>query len=60
VQISVVGDLVAAVRDPADHIRVAFGRETRNKERRLDLLSLEDLQEPWDGDLGSVGLVRHE
>ena len=60
VQVSVVGDLVAAVRDPADHIRVAFGGETRDKERRLDVLAFQDLKEAGNGDLGSVGLVRHE
>ena len=60
VQVPVVGNLVAAVRYPADHVRVAFGGESRDEERRLDLLALEDLQDPRDGDLGPVGLVRHE
>src|SRR4051794_27946091 len=59
VQVSVVGNLVAAVRYPADYVRVAFSGESRDKERGLDVLARQDLQNPRDGDFGPVGLVRH-
>ena len=60
VQVAVVGNLVAAVRNPADHVRVAFCGESRDEERRLDVLAFQDLQDARDGDFGPVGLVRHE